>query len=184
MGEANRGPTDEATLAPPVGEADHALGPASAPVTLVEYGDYECPDCLNAFPIVQELLRRCGERVRFVYRHFPVNSIHPHASAAARAAEAAGVQGKFWEMHETLFRNQHRLGDVDYLHLALRLGLEVYRFRADLGRESIARRVRAQYESGVASGVRGTPTFFINGRRYTGPKDLDGLVAAVSAPAD
>lgn len=183
MGEANRGPSDDAVLAPPVGETDHALGPASAPVTLVEYGDYECPDCLNAFPIVRDVLGRAGDRVRFVFRHFPLNSIHPHASAAARAAEAAGVQGKFWEMHETLFRNQHRLGEVDYLHLALRLGLEVYRFRSDLGRDSIARRVRAQYEGGVASGVRGTPTFFINGRRHAGPKDLDGLLAAVTAAA-
>jgi protein-disulfide isomerase len=166
-------------LSPAVGETDHVMGPASAPLTLVEYGDYECSACMNALPIVQELLRRKGDGLRFAFRHFPQSSIHPHASAAAQAAEAAAAQGKFWEMHETLFRNQQRLGEVDFIHLGLNLGLEIYRFRADMERETVKQRIRVDHESGLASGVRRTPTFFINGRRYDGPLQLEPLVAAL-----
>src|SRR5690242_1147921 len=116
MSEAQR-------LADPVTERDHALGSPAAPITIVEYGDYECPDCLNAVPIVLELRRRLGDELRFVFRHFPQNSIHPHASAAAEAAEAAAEQGKFWEMHQALFVHQSQLAEVDFGHLALTLGL-------------------------------------------------------------
>jgi protein-disulfide isomerase len=166
-------------LSVPVTETDHALGPSDAPVTLVEYGDYECPDCLNAFPIVKQLKERFGDSLRFVFRHFPRNSIHPHAGVAAQAAEAAGLQGKFWPMHDLLFKNQHRLGDVDFAHLALTVGAEVYGFESAITADRVVRRVEQDYQSGQASGVRGTPTFFINGKKYGGKHDLDSLSAAI-----
>src|SRR5829696_9730055 len=171
-------PLDESTLSVPVTEKDHALGPADAPVTLVEYGDYECPDCLNAFPIVKRLIAEFGPRLRFVFRNFPLSNVHPHASVAAQAAEAAAAQGKFWEMHDLLYENQKELADMEMTRLALRLGLEPYKFNADLAGERFAKRVATDYASGMASGVTGTPTFFINGRRYGGRKDFDALKRA------
>jgi protein-disulfide isomerase len=169
----------------PISEADHARGNPDAPVTLLEYGDYECPDCLNTEPIIKKLLDRFGDRLRVVFRHFPKNSIHPHASAAAEAAEAAGAQGKFWEMHETLFAHQHELADMDLTHLALLLGLDVYRFSRDSESHAFPKRVREHYDSGIASGVTHTPTFFINGCRYRGRNDFESLVNAIeSAPND
>jgi len=170
-------------LTMPVGTRDHIEGPADAPVMLVEYGDYECPDCLNAWPIVKQLRQRVGDRMAFSFRHFPRSSIHPHASAAAQAAEAAASQGKFWEMHDLLFRNQQRLGDVDFTHLALQLGLEVYRFQSDFERLSHVRRIRDDVDAGTASGVRGTPTFFINGCKYSGAVDVPAMLAAIEAAA-
>jgi protein-disulfide isomerase len=166
-------------LVVPVSEQDHALGPADAPRTLVEYGDYECPDCLNAQPIMAELRARLGDRLRIVFRHFPRNSIHPRASAAAAAAEAAAAQGRFWEMHEMLFRHQRELADADLTHLALRVGLEVYRFQQDIESPAHARRIRDDFDGGLRSGVHGTPTFFINGCRYKGPHELEALVGAI-----
>src|SRR2546422_3831296 len=108
---------DSELLADPVTDGDHSLGPSTAPITIVEYGDYECPDCLNAVPIIEQVRQALGDRLRFVFRHFPRNSIHPHASVAAEAAEAAGEQGKFWEMHKALFEHQKDLADVDFAHL-------------------------------------------------------------------
>ena len=151
---------------------------------LLEYGDYECPDCLNAWPIVKEVRRRLGDRVALVFRHFPQSSIHPHASAAAQAAEAAAAQGKFWEMHDLLFTHQKELGSLDLTHLALQLGLEVYRFQTDLEREASARRIRVDFSSGSESGVRGTPTFFMNGCRYKGRVEADALAAAIEKAED
>jgi protein-disulfide isomerase len=174
---SNQTIADELSI--PVSEADHALGNSDAPVTLVEYGDYECPECLNAFPIVRRLQERFGQRLRFVFRHFPRNSIHPHAGVAAQAAEAAALQGKFWEMHEMLFANQQRLGDVDFGNLALRVGAELYNFESSITSDRVMRRVEQDYQSGQASGVRGTPTFFINGRKYPGKNDFDSLAAAI-----
>ena len=162
-------------LAVDVSPADHALGPPDAAVTLVEYGDYECPDCLNAQPLVAELRRRLGERLRVVFRHYPLSSVHPRASAAAMAAEAAGMQGRFWDMHDALFRHQKQLADTDLIHLALRIGLEIYAFQRDLESEVGARRVRNDFDGGARSGVRGTPTFFINGKRHQGPIDVNSL---------
>jgi protein-disulfide isomerase len=170
-------------LADPVNEKDHALGPATAPVTLLEYGDYECPDCLNSQPIVAAVRERFGDRLRFVFRHFPISSIHPHASLAASVAEAAADQGKFWEMHETLFRHQKQFGEIDVTHLALRLGLEVYRFESSLGRDLGRKRIESDYQSGLRSGVTGTPTFFINGQRYQGPIDPTALTIAIESLA-
>jgi Na+:H+ antiporter, NhaA family len=173
--------SDTIDLAEPVTEADHALGPADAPVTLVEYGDYECPDCFNALPIVKELRKNFDDRLRIVFRHFPRSSVHPGASVAAAAAEAAGLQGRFWEMHDALFRRQRELADVDLTHLALRLSMEVYRFERDLESEENAQRVRHDLETGERSGVRGTPTFFINGKRYRGTVDLQSMAAAIKS---
>lgn len=175
--ESSERPT---TLALPISDKDHAQGSADAPITLVEYGDYECPDCLNAQPIVAQLRRHFGDRLRFVFRHFPQSSVHPRASAAALAAEAAGMQERFWDMHEALFRHQKELIDLDLTHLALRIGLEVYQFQRDSESEISVRRIRSDYDGGVQSGVRGTPTFFINGRRYTGPAEVESMVAAMS----
>src|SRR5438552_10188484 len=150
------------SLSEAVTERDHFLGPSSAPITIVEYGDYECPDCLNAVPIIQQVRAALGDRLRFVFRHFPRSSIHPHASVAAEAAEAAGDQGKFWEMHQALFEHQKELGEIDFSHLALTLGMEIYQFESSRNAEKHRQRIRADYESGQASGVKKTPTFFIN----------------------
>ncbi len=170
-----------ADLAVPVTLADHSAGHVLAPITLVEYGDYECPGCLNAEPIVSWLKIRYSDRLRVVFRHFPQNSVHPKASVAALAAEAAAIQGKFWEMHRQLFRHQRELADLDFTHLALLLNLEIYRFERDMDAAAGERKVRLDYDGGVASGVRGTPTFFINGRRYTGPVTEATLAAAIEA---
>ena len=168
-------------LSVPVTDRDHAWGSLRAPIILVEYGDYECPTCLNAVPIVQEVQRILGDRLCFIFRHFPRNSIHPHASAAAEAAEAAAEQGKFWEMHFALFKHQQELGEIDYSHLALGIGLEIYRFQASQSQEQHRRRIRADFESGEKSGVTKTPTFFINARRYDGPNETEAIIAAAEA---
>src|ERR1700704_2201837 len=118
MSKEEQSPTEISELDTPVSLADHAVGPVDAPVTLVEYGDYECPDCFNAEPVVAEIRARLGDKLRYVFRHFPRSSIHPRASVAAAAAEAAARQGKFWEMHEALFRHQRELADLDLVHLA------------------------------------------------------------------
>ncbi|MGB7158539.1 MAG: thioredoxin domain-containing protein [Tepidisphaeraceae bacterium] len=170
-------------LTMPVSERDHAQGPPDAPVTLVEYGDYECPYCGKAYPIIKRLQKAMGERLRFVFRNFPLNTIHAHASVAAQAAEAAGAQGKFWEMHDILYEHQDTLADHDLHAFALKIGLEIYKFDADLSSERFAKRVREDFQSGVRSGVNGTPTFFINDLRYDGEKDYDALLAALDDAA-
>lgn len=172
------------SLAEPVTERDHALGPRGAPITIVEYGDYECPSCLNAVPVVREVREALKEQLRFVFRHFPRNSIHPHASAAAEAAEAAADQGKFWEMHQLLFQHQKELGEVDLGHLALTLGLELYKFEASRSSERHRQRIRDDYESGLRSGVKKTPTLYINGRRFDGAIDAKAIVAAALAAGE
>jgi protein-disulfide isomerase len=172
---------DVPTLTPPVSERDHVLGPASAAVTLVEYGDYECPFCGAAYPIVKEVLRISGPEVRFAFRNFPLSQVHPHAERAAEAAEAAGAPGKFWQMHDLLYEHQRALDDQHLLTYAARLGLDVRRFAQDLTDRAHAGRVREDFLSGVRSGVNGTPTFFINGVRHDGSYDLETLLAAVAA---
>lgn len=171
-------------LAIPVTDRDHARGPADAPVTLVEYGDYECPYCGRAFPIVKRIRETMGDRVRFVFRNFPLNSVHPHASQAAQAAEAAGAQGKFWAMHDVLYAHQDDLDQADLSKYALDAGLEIYKFQADLGSDRFANRVREDFLSGQRSGVTGTPTFFINEVRYEGEHTYEDLLAALEAAAN
>jgi protein-disulfide isomerase len=168
-------------LAVEVNERDHAVGPADAPITLVEYGDYECPDCGNAYPVIKRLLAEEGPRLRFVFRNFPLSNVHPHASVAAQAAEAAAAHGRFWEMHDLLYEHQKNLDQYEMGQLALRAGLEIYRFESDLAAELFAPKVAADYDSGVKSGVKGTPTFFINGVRYEGEKDYGSLKKAIDA---
>jgi protein-disulfide isomerase len=169
------------SLAIPVSERDHARGEPDAPVTLVQYGDYECPDCAAAFPIVARLRETLNARLRFVFRNFPQNSIHPHASVAAQAAEAAGAQGKFWAMHDLLYAHQATLADHTMDEFALKLGLEINKFKADLSSERFARRVREDSEGGQRSGVKGTPTLFINGMRYRGEVAYAPMLAAIES---
>jgi Na+:H+ antiporter, NhaA family len=163
---------------------DHLVGPDDAPVTLLEYGDYECPDCGRAYPLLDELRRTCGDNLRFAFRHFPLFTVHRHASIAAQAAEAAAAQGKFWAMHDLLYLNQDRLELPDFTHYAVKIGLEVYRFDHALAAGTYLRRVQADFAGGTASGVRGTPTLFLNGVRYDGPVSLDALSAAIDACAE
>jgi protein-disulfide isomerase len=171
----------EAALAVPVAEdRDHIQGPADAAVTLVEYGDYECPYCGAAYPIVKEVQARLGERLRFVFRNFPITTSHPHAEQAAEAAEAAAAQARFWEMHDLLYENQERLADEDLRAYAKSIGLDVERFDKELAEDVHAARVREDFMSGVRSGVNGTPTFYINGVRHDDAYDVDTLLAALS----
>jgi protein-disulfide isomerase len=168
-----------ARLAPPVSDRDHLRGPADALVTLLEYGDYECPYCGRAYYVIHELMKLAGDDFRFAFRNFPLVEVHPHAEHAAEAAEAAGAQGKFWRMHDTLFEHQNALEDADLIRYATALRLEVKRFRQELAEHVYAGRVLEDFNSGVQSGVTGTPTFFINGLRYEGPHDVESLLAAI-----
>jgi protein-disulfide isomerase len=171
------------SLKPPVSPADHAAGDEDAPVTLVEYGDYECPHCGRAYPIVHHVRETLGPMLRFVFRNFPLSEIHPHAVQAAEMAEAAAAQGKFWEMHELLFTNQHRLDDAHLLLYAAQIGMDVERARREIEAGIHLERVQEDFRSGVRSGVNGTPTFFINGLRYDGSWDLDHLLFAIQRTA-
>jgi protein-disulfide isomerase len=155
------------------------LGPETALVTLVEYGDYQCPVCGQAYPIVKELLARLGRQVRFVFRNFPLATIHPYAKGAAEAAEAAGAQGRYWAMHDVLFENQDALGCEDLVGYASAFNLDESRFVEDLTEHAHAARVEEDFEGGVRSGVNGTPTFFIKEERHDGPFDLDSLLGAI-----
>jgi protein-disulfide isomerase len=167
------------TLTVPAGPADWSDGPEDAPVTFVEYGDFECPHCASMEPVLQELRRLAGPGMRFVYRHFPLTSSHPHAQSAAEAAEAAGAQGAFWPMHDALFANQQALTDRDLVGYAAALGLDADAVATALASHTYEPNVREDFMSGVRSGVSGTPTFFINGVRYDGEYTLDALARAV-----
>ena len=163
----------------PVGERDHIQGPTTAPVTLVEYGDYECPYCRAALPIVQELQRLLGDQLRFVFRHFPLIGLHPHAQHAAEASEAAAAQGKFLEMHAALFEHQEALEDDNLVQYGADLDLDRARIRRELDEHSNASRVREDFESGLRSGVRGTPTFYLDDIRYDGIVGVRQFLAAI-----
>jgi protein-disulfide isomerase len=165
----------------PVTDRDHAEGAAGAGVTLVEYGDYECPYCGRAYPIVKEIQRRLGSRLRFVFRNFPLAESHPHAQHAAEAAEGAASQGHFWEMHDALFEHQQALDDRHLVGYAKALKLDESGFKAELEAHAHAPRVREDFLSGVRSGVNGTPTFFINGVRHDDAWDLETLLEALEA---
>jgi protein-disulfide isomerase len=170
-------------LAVPVGERDHVRGPASAEVTLVEYGDFECPYTRRARPVVRRLGQDFGDSLLFVFRNFPLTRIHPHAQAAAEAAEAAASQGRYWEIHDLLFDNQRHLEDEDLRRYAEQLGLDTERFERELAQHAHARQVREDLRGGLESGVRGAPTFFVNGLRHEGPNDLAALRAAAEQAA-
>jgi protein-disulfide isomerase len=171
--------TTSPRLTVPLNERDHVIGPETAPVTVVEYGDYECPYCGAAHPVTKALQQALGDNLRFAYRHFPLSQIHPHSYQAAEAAEAAGAQDRFWEMHDMLFENQRRLTTQDLLAYAGALGLELEPFAEDLAEHRHAPKIREDFLSGVRSGVNGTPTFFINGVRHDGGYDLASMLEAV-----
>jgi protein-disulfide isomerase len=164
-------------------DRDHIQGPADAALTLVEYGDYECPYCGAAYPIVKELQARMGDRLRFVFRNFPITTSHPHAEQAAEAAEAGAAQGRFWEMHDLLYENQTQLRDQDLHAYAEQLGIDVERFDKDLAEHVHAPRVREDFMSGVRSGVNGTPSFYVNGARHDDSYDFETLLAALERAA-
>jgi protein-disulfide isomerase len=166
-------------LAVPVqSERDHVRGPDDAPVTLVEYGDFECPYCGMAEPVVRELLADYGD-VRYVWRHLPLTDVHPHAQLAAEAAEAAGLQGKFWEMHDLLLTHQDALTAKDLIRYGGEIGLDAERFMKDLRKHAGEGRVAEDQDSADLSSVSGTPTFFINGKRHYGAYDIETLSDAV-----
>ena len=168
-------------LRTPVGPNDHMQGNSNAPVTIVEYGDYECPHCGRAYPIVKRIQEHFGERLLFVFRNFPLNHTHPQAESAAEAAEYVATQGKFWEMHDLLYENQDRLGSDLYEELAEKLHLDPIALTASIDSGQFTDRVRADFTGGVRSGVNGTPTFFINGERYDGSFDYPALVGTINA---
>jgi protein-disulfide isomerase len=174
----------EARLSVPVSERDHVQGSPDAAVTLVEYGDYECPYCGAAHAIVKEVQAVLGDDLRFVFRHFPLAQIHPHAERAAEAAEAAGAQGRFWEMHDLLYENQRTLDDAYLLRFAEVLRLDTERFALELEEGTHRERVREDFMNGVRSGVNGTPTFFINGVRHNGSWELESLLAAIERASE
>ena len=162
---------------------DHIQGPSEAPVTLVEYGDYECPYCGAAYPIVKQVQSHIGDRLRIVFRNFPITTAHPHAEQAAEAAEAAAARGMFWEMHDLLYENQQHLEQSDLHRYAEQLGLDGREFDEELAQHAHADRVREDFMSGVRSGVNGTPTFYINGVRHDDSYDLETLLAALERAA-
>lgn len=168
-----------AALAIPVGSEDHIQGDPKAACTLLEYGDYECPHCGKAVPLVRELQAKFGQRLRFVFRNFPLTRIHANAQTAAEVAEFAASKGQFWPMHDLLLDNQTRLGDDLYAELAEELSLDFEALRSALAAEAFSGRVRADFLGGVRSGVNGTPTFYMDGERYDGARDYDSMAAAI-----
>ncbi len=168
-----------ARLTKPIDNSDHISGPIDAPVQLVEYGDFQCPYCGAAYPILQKVIRQMGDRLCFAFRNFPLTEVHEYAMAAAEAAEAAGAQGKFWQMHDTIYTHQDEL-DVDHLYqFAQSIDLDMDEFDRDMIDHTFEDRIHADFQSGVRSGVNGTPTLFINGTRYDGPVEYGSLIQAV-----
>ncbi|HEX6478911.1 MAG TPA: thioredoxin domain-containing protein [Ktedonobacteraceae bacterium] len=166
-------------LAVPVSERDHSQGPATAAVTLVQYGDYECPYTRQSTTVVRAIQQQLGDQLRFVFRNFPLTEIHPHALHAAFAAEAAAMQGKFWEMHDYIFHHQHTLEDSDLEQFATAVGLDMQQFAHDMAERPYIGRIEEDLQNGLHSGVRGTPTFFINGVLYPGSWEREALLAAL-----
>jgi protein-disulfide isomerase len=166
----------------PVGDRDHSEGPSDAPMVLVEYGDYQCPYCGAAYPIVKRVQKELGNNLRFVFRNFPITNAHPQAEWAAETAEAASAQGKFWEMHDYLYENQGSLGDEAFFaKFETRLKLDASKIASEVAKEAYSSRIKEDFMSGVRSGVNGTPTFFIDGVRYDGYPGFEPLVSALKA---
>lgn len=165
----------------PINERDHTVGPTDAPVTLVEYGDYQCPHCQAAWPQVEVVLRHFGRDLRYAYRHFPISTVHPLAKPAAECAEFAGAHGLFWEMHSAIFANGHQLSGATLFALASQLQLDVAELRHALEQGNYAPKVEADFMSGVRSGVNGTPCFFVNGERHDGSYAAADLAASINA---
>jgi protein-disulfide isomerase len=155
-------------LKPPVNAKDHFQGEENAPIELVEYGDYQCPHCGHAHPIIKKIQKKLGEKLKFVFRNFPLAEVHPDATHAAIAAEVASAQDKFWKMHDIIFENQSRLDDVHLVRYAENAGMDVSKFETDFEKPEFAEKVESDFESGIRSGVNGTPSFFVNGEKYSG----------------
>jgi len=155
-----------AKLKPAVNSNDHIQGNINAPIELVQYGDYQCPHCGRAYPIIKSIQKKLGDNLKFVFRNFPLSEIHPNAVNAAVAAEAAAAQNKFWEMHDIIYENQQHLSDVDLVRYAVKIGLDPEEFEADFETPRFLEKTESDFESGVRSGVNGTPSFFINGEKY------------------
>jgi protein-disulfide isomerase len=162
-------------LTPPVGADDHVLGPRDAAIVLVEYGDYQCPYCGAAYPQLKVVQKAMGSRLCFVFRNFPLTNLHPQAMKAANFAEAAAKDGKFWEMHDTIFENQRRLNDRSLLDYATKVGLKTDSVQAAL-RGDYDAKIKGDFRSGARSGVNGTPTLFVNGQRFDGAAEADELI--------
>ena len=169
------------TLKVPLTPYDHVLGSPTAPITMVEYGDYECPHCAAAHPIVNLVLDHFGDNIRYAFRHFPLSQVHPNAEVAAESAEFCGARGHFWEMHDGIYQNQDQLGLQLLLALVNALGLSEAGLREALVNGTFEPKVKSDFIGGVRSGVNGTPTFFINGRRHDGSYAFSDLVSAVEA---
>ncbi len=172
--------TERTHLAVPVSERDHRQGLATAAITLVQYGDYECPYTRRSTWVVQALQQELGDQLRFVYRNFSLIDIHPHALQAAFAAEAAAALGKFWEMHDYIFHHQHTLEDADLEQFAAAVGLDRQQFAQDMAQRPFVSRIEEDLQSGLDSGVSGTPTFFINGALYPGSWEREALLTALA----
>jgi protein-disulfide isomerase len=163
-----------------VTERDHISGSLEAPVTLLEYGNFECPHCGGAYPVIKELRRLLDDQLRFVFRHFPTIRTHPHSVRAAEAAEAAGAQEKFWDMHDELFTHQTALEDRSLLSYARRLRLDMNRFAKDMSENTFLKKIEADYQDSLFDEhVTGTPTFYINELRYTGATSIESLLFAI-----
>ena len=167
------------SLKPTVSNADHVQGNMDADLVIVEYGDYQCPYCGAAYPILKKLMSQFGDQIKFVFRNFPLSEMHQYARAAALAAEAAGLQGKFWEMHDAIYENQRALNEMLLMKLAEKLELNLPQFEEDIKSPKLAEKVDADFESGVMSGVNGTPSFYVNGKKFDGgAEDLLQLISA------
>jgi protein-disulfide isomerase len=164
----------------PIPDRDHIQGPIDAPIKLLEYGDYECPYCGQAYPVIKAIQKRLGRRLCFAFRNFPLVNSHPHAEHAAAAAEAAGTQGRFWEIHDILFENQGALEDENLTRYFVALGLDAQRLINEVLSNAHIARVREDFHSGARNGVNGTPTFFINGVRYDGTVEFEELLTALA----
>jgi protein-disulfide isomerase len=174
-------PKSKLTL--PIAGRDHIQGRIGAPITLLEYGDYECPYCGAAYPVIKAVQKHLGEQLCFAFRNFPLANMHPHAQHAAEAAEVAGARGRFWEMHDLLFEHQEALEDENLARLAGTLGLDGRSLIAEVLTGAETPRVREDFRSGARAGVNGTPTLFINGAFYSGGADVDSLLAALTDQA-
>ncbi|MES2456445.1 MAG: thioredoxin domain-containing protein [Bacteroidota bacterium] len=166
------------SLKPAVSNTDHAQGNLNADLVIVEYGDYQCPYCGAAYPVLKELMSQFGSQIKFVFRNFPLSEMHQYARPSALAAEAASLQGKFWEMHDAIYENQHYLNESLLLHLGEKLNLNIPKFKRDIENSGLAKKVDADFESGIVSGVNGTPSFYVNGKKFDGgAEDLFQLLS-------
>jgi len=168
-------------LHPPISDKDHIQGNDNAVIELVEYGDYQCPYCGAAYPMVKRIQEKLSDKLKFVFRNFPLRNIHPHAMAAAIAAEAAALQGKFWQMHDIVFENQTKLGQSSLLKYAKQIEIDIDKFTIDIARPELSEKIEVDFESGIRSGVNGTPTFFINGEKYNGSFEGDDMLDFITA---